>query len=108
MTKILICDDEGIVRQSLQFMIEKAFGDECELEFARNGRTAIELAESFHPDIILMDIQMPGINGIEAMQEIRREDKHVVFIVLTAYDKFEYTQKSIDIGVLSYLIKTHQ
>ena len=53
MTKILICDDEGIVRQSLQFMIEKAFGDECELEFARNGRTAIELAESFHPDIIL-------------------------------------------------------
>lgn len=41
MTKILICDDEGIVRQSLQFMIEKAFGDECELEFARNGRTAI-------------------------------------------------------------------
>ncbi len=105
MTKILICDDEGIVRQSLQFMIEKAFGDECELEFARNGRTAIELAESFHPDIILMDIQMPGINGIEAMQEIRREDKHVVFIVLTAYDKFEYTQKSIDIGVLSYLTK---
>ena len=105
MTRILICDDEGIVRQSLQFMIEKAFGDECELEFARNGRTAIELAESFHPDIILMDIQMPGINGLEAMQEIRKEDKHVVFIVLTAYDKFEYTQKSIDVGVLSYLTK---
>lgn len=105
MARILICDDEGIVRQSLQFMIEKAFGDECELEFARNGRTAIELAESFHPDIILMDIQMPGINGIEAMQEIRKEEKHVVFIVLTAYDKFEYTQKSIDVGVLSYLTK---
>lgn len=105
MTRILICDDEGIVRQSLQFMIQKAFGEECEVESARNGRTAIELAESFHPDIILMDIQMPGINGIEAMQEIRKEQKHVVFIVLTAYDKFEYTQKSIDIGVLSYLTK---
>lgn len=105
MARILICDDEGIVRQSLQYMIEKAFGDECELEYARNGRTAIELAESFHPDIILMDIQMPGINGIEAMQEIRKEDKHVVFIVLTAYDKFEYTQKSIDVGVMSYLTK---
>lgn len=105
MTRILICDDEGIVRQSLEFMIGKSFGDECELEFARNGRTAIELAESFHPDIILMDIQMPGINGLEAMQEIRRENRHVVFIVLTAYDKFEYTQKSIDVGVLSYLTK---
>ena len=105
MTRILICDDEGIVRQSLQFMIEKAFGGKCELEFARNGRTAIELTETFHPDIVLMDIQMPGINGLEAMQEIRREHRHVVFIVLTAYDKFEYTQKSIDIGVLSYLTK---
>lgn len=105
MTRILICDDEGIVRQSLQFMIEKAFGEKCELEFARNGRTAIELTETFHPDIVLMDIQMPGINGLEAMQEIRREHRHVVFIVLTAYDKFEYTQKSIDIGVLSYLTK---
>lgn len=105
MTRILICDDEGIVRESLQFMIEKAFGEECTLECARNGRTAIEITESFRPDIILMDIQMPGINGIEAMQEIRREDRHVVFIVLTAYDKFEYTQKSIDVGVFSYLTK---
>lgn len=104
MTRILICDDEGIVRESLQFMIQKNFGG-CELETARNGRTAIELAESFRPDIILMDIQMPGINGIEAMQEIRREHKHVVFIVLTAYDKFEYSQKSIDIGVTAYLTK---
>ena len=71
MTKILICDDEGIVRQSLQFMIEKAFGDECELEFARNGRTAIELAESFHPDIILMDIQMPVMDGYTATAALR-------------------------------------
>lgn len=105
MTRILICDDEGIVRQSIQFMIQKAFGSACEVECARNGRTAIEQAESFHPDIILMDIQMPGINGIEAMQEIRRENKNVVFIVLTAYDKFEYTQRSIDVGVMSYLTK---
>ncbi len=105
MTRILICDDEGIVQESLKFMIQKSFGEECETESAKNGRSAIELAESFHPDIILMDIQMPGINGIEAMQEIRRENKNVIFIVLTAYDKFEYTQRSIDVGVLAYLTK---
>ena len=57
------------------------------------------------PDIILMDIQMPGINGIEAMEEIKREHKISFFIVLTAYDKFEYSQKAIDIGVMSYLTK---
>ena len=105
MIRILICDDEGIVQESLKFMIQKSFGDKCEIESAKNGRIAIELAESFHPDIVLMDIQMPGINGIEAMQEIRKENKNIVFIVLTAYDKFEYSQKSIDIGVLSYLTK---
>ncbi len=103
--RILICDDEGIVRESVKYIIQRSFGDLCEVEVAKNGRSAIELAESFHPDIILMDIQMPGINGIEAMQEIRRENKNVVFIVLTAYDKFEYSQKSIDIGVMSYLTK---
>ena len=52
-----------------------------------------------------MDIQMPGINGIEAMEEIKREHKNIIFIVLTAYDKFEYSQKAIDIGVMSYLTK---
>ena len=105
MIRILICDDEGIVQESLKFMIKKSFGDTCEIESAKNGRKAIELAESFGPDIIFMDIQMPGINGIEAMKEIRREKKNIIFIVLTAYDKFEYTQKSIDIGVMSYLTK---
>lgn len=105
MVRILICDDEGIVQESLKFMIQKSFGDLCEIESAKNGRRAIELAESFGPDIIFMDIQMPGINGIEAMKEIREEKKNIIFIVLTAYDKFEYTQKSIDIGVMSYLTK---
>ncbi|MCP1108996.1 two-component system response regulator YesN [Lachnospiraceae bacterium PF1-21] len=105
MTKILICDDEGIVRESLQFIIQKNFKDEFVTEVAKNGRIAIELAESFRPDIIMMDIQMPGINGIEAMAEIRLENKNVLFIVLTAYDKFEYSQASIDVGVFSYLTK---
>lgn len=105
MIKILICDDEGIVRDSLQFILQKNFRGECESETARNGRLAIELAESFRPDIIMMDIQMPGINGIDAMREIRKENRNVVFIILTAYDKFEYSQAAIDLGVFSYLTK---
>ncbi|MGL6198134.1 MAG: response regulator [Lachnospiraceae bacterium] len=105
MMKILICDDEGIVRESLMFILQKNFPGEYEAETARNGRIAIELAESFRPDIIMMDIQMPGINGIEAMREIRKENRNVVFIILTAYDKFEYSQTAIDLGVFSYLTK---
>ena len=69
MFRILICDDEGIVRESLRYMIDKSFGKDCEVELAKNGCTAIELAETFVPDIILMDIQMPGINGIKALSK---------------------------------------
>jgi two-component system response regulator YesN len=104
-TNILICDDEGIVRDSLKYIIQKNFQGEFEVETARNGRIAIELTESFRPDIIMMDIQMPGINGIEAMREIRQENKNVVFIILTAYDKFEYSQAAIDLKVFCYLTK---
>ena len=105
MIKILICDDEGIVRDSLMFILQKNFPGEYEAETARNGRIAIEMAEAFRPDVIMMDIQMPGINGIEAMREIRKENRNVVFIILTAYDKFEYSQTAIDLGVFSYLTK---
>ena len=76
--KIMLADDEGIVIDSLKFIIEKEFGDQCTIEFAKTGRSVIELAENFRPDIAIMDIQMPGINGIEAMREIREDRKSVV------------------------------
>ena len=69
MYKIMIADDEGIVIDALKFIIEKSFGETCQVRSAKTGRSVIELAESFRPDIALMDIQMPGINGIEAMKE---------------------------------------
>ena len=80
MYKILLADDEGIVIDSLKYIIEKEFKDLCEIQTAKTGRMVIELAESFRPDIAVMDIQMPGINGIEAMREIRRTNSNVIFI----------------------------
>ena len=71
MYKIMIADDEGIVIDSLKFILEKEFGKECTIEYAKTGRSVIELAENYRPDIAVMDIQMPGINGIEAMKQIR-------------------------------------
>ena len=77
MYKIMLADDEGIVIDSLKFIIEKEFKDTCEVQYAKTGRSVIELAESFRPDIAVMDIQMPGINGIDAMKEIRRTNNHM-------------------------------
>ncbi len=105
MYKIMLADDEGIVIDSLRFIIEKNYGDSVLIEHAATGRNVIELAEKFKPDIAIMDIQMPGINGIEAMKEIRKTNSMMVFIVMTAYDKFNYAKESINLGVLEYLTK---
>lgn len=105
MYKIMLADDEGIVIDSLKFIIGKEFGGKCIVEYAKTGRSVIELAEKFRPDIAIMDIQMPGINGIEAMKEIRKNNANVLFIVMSAYDKFDYAKEAIKLGVLEYITK---
>lgn len=105
MYKVMLADDEGIVIDSLKFIIEKEFGNDCEVEYAKTGRSVIELAEQFRPDIAIMDIQMPGISGIEAMKEIRRSNPGIIFIVMSAYDKFDYAKEAINLGVMEYLTK---
>lgn len=105
MYRILIADDEGIVTDSLQFIIEKNFGDECRTAVAKNGRQAIELAESFQPDIAFLDIQMPGINGLKALDEIRALNPKVKTLILTAYDNFDYAKEALRLGAVDYLMK---
>ena len=107
MYRILLADDEGIVINSLSMIINKNFEGQFEIESAKSGRMAIEVAERFRPDVIFMDIQMPGINGIEAMKEIRAILPSVIFVVLTAYDKFDYAKEAIGLGVIDYLNKPY-
>ncbi len=105
MYRLLIADDEGIMLESLKSMISRQYGDEVEIETAKTGRSAIEQAEYFRPDIILMDIQMPGINGIAALREIRSFNQTALFYIISAYDKFDYAKEAIDLGVERYLTK---
>lgn len=105
MYRIMLADDEGIVTDSLKFIIEKNFPDMFQIETAKTGRAVIELAERFRPDIAFMDIQMPGINGIDAMREIKNTNPNIVFIVLSAYDRFMYAKEAISLGVMEYLNK---
>ncbi|MCR5686623.1 MAG: response regulator [Lachnospiraceae bacterium] len=107
MYRIMLADDEGIVINSLTMIINKNFEGQFEIESAKTGRMAIEIAERFRPDVIFMDIQMPGINGIEAMKEIKDILPSVIFVVLTAYDKFDYAKEAINLGVTDYLNKPY-
>lgn len=105
MYRIMLADDEGIVLDSLRMIINKNFPEQCQVETAKTGRDVIELAERFRPDIAFMDIQMPGINGIEAIREIKKSNPSVEFIILSAYDKFDYAKEAINLGVLEYINK---
>ena len=105
MYRILLADDEGIMLDSLKSIIQKEFGEAFQIETAKTGRTAIEKAENFHPDIAFVDIQMPGINGIAAIREIRNFNSSCLFYVISAYDKFDYAQDAISLGVEKYLMK---
>ncbi|MBO6240938.1 MAG: helix-turn-helix domain-containing protein [Butyrivibrio sp.] len=105
MYRVMIADDEGIVIDSMKFIIEKEFGSLCQVEYAKTGRKVIELAENFRPDIAVIDIHMPGINGIDAIREMKRFCTNTVFIVMSAYDKFDYAKEAIKLGVLEYITK---
>lgn len=105
MYKVMIADDEKVAIDSLKFIIEKSFSDAEIIATARSGREAIEKVEENTPDILFMDIRMPGINGIEAIREIRKRHKQIVIIVVTAFDQFEFAKEAVNLGVMEYLLK---
>ena len=105
MYRILLADDEGIMLESLKKIIETEYGNECEIHCAKSGRVVVEMAQAYPPDICFMDIQMPGISGIQAIREIQKFNSSAVFVIITAYDKFNYAKEAVNLGVQEFLTK---
>lgn len=105
MFRILVADDEGIMLESIGHIIKSNFGSDCELVCVKTGRAVIEQAGSFRPDIAFVDIQMPGLSGIQAIKEVRKFNPSIVFIIITAYDKFSYAQEAVNLGVMEFIMK---
>ncbi len=104
MIKLLIVDDEQIEREGMQAILEKTYPEHI-IKQAKNGKMAVEMATEFQPDVIFMDIKMPGMNGLEAVEQISANHPHIKFIMVTAYDTFDYMRHAIKLGVKDYLLK---
>lgn len=106
MLKILIVEDEDFERTALKFLINKYFAEEVYVVGeASNGKEALDKALIFKPHIVLMDINMPIMDGLIASERLKQENKDLDIIILTAYNEFEYAKKAIKCGVSDYLLK---
>jgi DNA-binding NarL/FixJ family response regulator len=102
--KVLIADDHPVVREGIATMLS-AEPDITVVGEVSNGLEAVEKALTAKPDVILLDLRMPVLDGASAMQRIRTRNKMVKFIVLTTYDTEEYVFKAIEAGAQAYLLK---
>ena len=105
MIRILIADDEPIERTIIERVIKKNFPDNVEIVKAMNGREAVKLYTEKQCQIALLDIEMPGVNGLDAADAIREADKDAVIIFITAFDEFDYAKRAISVHALEYLLK---
>ena len=103
MAKILVVDDQFGLRRLLFEIFQE---DQHEVQMAENGAEALRLFISSEPDHILMDMKMPGINGIETLRQIRALDRQVAVIMMTAYgDHPQNMEQAKDLGILYYIGK---
>lgn len=102
--RLLLVDDQELIRESLSIVLNM----EEEIEVvgaAENGRIAVELCESHQPDVVLMDIHMPEMDGIVATRIIKERWPQIRVIVLTTFQELEYVVEALNIGAEGYLLK---
>ncbi|NNE77852.1 MAG: response regulator transcription factor [Pricia sp.] len=103
-TTIVLADDHSLVRDGIRALLES----EADLEVigeASNGREAIAMTDQKKPDILIIDIRMPGMNGIETVDELRKKNSPVKAIILSMHDSEEYILQSVSAGAKGYLLK---
>jgi DNA-binding NarL/FixJ family response regulator len=104
MITVLLVDDNGFIRKSLRSLLEKE--DDIKLvAMATNGIEAVEKASSYRPEVAVIDISMPLMDGIEATEHIREYCRLTRVIMLSAYDDPEYVQRALEVGAKGYVLK---
>jgi two-component system response regulator YesN len=102
---ILICDDEPTIRNGLKHLIESGSMKLNVAGTASNGFEACRLIKELKPEVVLIDINMPGLTGLEVMREVSVHAPFTKFIIVSGYDEFQYAQQAIQLKAFDYLLK---
>jgi len=105
MHSVLIIDDEEPVLDSYQHMVNTCTDDFRVVAKGRSGQEAIVLLYEHKPDVVFMDILMPGMDGLSAIEEVHDRFPHTVFVLSTAYERFDLARRAIPLGIFRYLVK---
>ena len=105
MLRILLVDDQKFAIQGLISMLDWDRFQGVLAGTASSGEEALTLLETVHPDVIISDIKMGGMNGIELARQVRERMPHIQMILLTAHGEFEYARQAIQYGVINYILK---
>ncbi|WP_432408516.1 response regulator [Wukongibacter sp. M2B1] len=105
MYKVLIADDEARERNIVRILLEREYPEMLIFYEASNGEAALKEFEEKLPHLVIMDIRMPGMNGIEVIKEIRKKSLDVYIIIVTAYNYFEFAKEAIRMGVNDFILK---
>jgi DNA-binding NarL/FixJ family response regulator len=101
---VLLADDHTVVRQGLRILLE-AEDDMKVIGEAETGRQAVQMSKKLQPDVIVLDVAMPVLNGLEATHLITRETPHTKVLILSSYSDEDYVQQLIEEGAIGYLVK---
>lgn len=105
MLKVLVVEDEELIRQGIVLGTDWAQLNCAVVGQAANGQEGLEQARALKPDLIITDIKMPKLDGIEMVRALREEGNQVKVIILTAYDSFPYAQSALRLGAVDYILK---
>lgn len=105
MYKVIIADDEYMIKKSLTVMIDSSPFNFKVVGTAEDGREAMDLIKVFNPDLLVTDIRMPLVDGLELIHQLHEENESTETIVVSGYGEFEYAQKAIRLGAADYLLK---
>mgnify|MGYP000542524160 CR=1 FL=1 len=103
--KVMLVEDEAIIRTGLKKLFENIIGGFTVVSEAENGKKALESVKLSMPDLIVTDIRMPDMGGLELIDRAREQFQHIQFLIISGYSDFEYAKKAIQLGVHDYLLK---